>query len=352
MTDVEKQVGSGLLKIQTGRVAKQADGAVTVQYGDTVVLVTAVAQEMKEDKGFFPLIVEYRAKHYAAGKIPGGRYSKREGRPGTKEVLIARLIDRPIRPLFPEGYGDEVQVYVTVLSYDGENDPDVLSLIGASAALGVSDIPFNGPLGAVRVGRIDDSEMPDLGIVRRRYLLGRVLATGKDHSHVRLSGTEPDLADKNVSYGFVSRGRDQFHVVRRGIRLHGLQRGCPLAVVAGLCGFLLSLEAKDHVFARLSPPPNRHRHVALYHHVVAEEVRQTEMGGSVSAVTFAGQIEGEGHRSHVSRSSGQRVLPTRTLLDAIHMHAGRLQEISEGVAGQFHGSVLEERVDFSIRSNG
>ena len=150
----EMNLGGKQLSIETGRVAKQAGGAVVVQYEDTVVLVAVVASKKpREGIDFFPLTVEYRKKAYAAGKIPGG-YFKREGRPGENEVLSARIIDRPIRPLFPENYRNEVQVHVMVLSSDRENDPDVMGLIGASAALSISDIPFMGPISAVRIGRI------------------------------------------------------------------------------------------------------------------------------------------------------------------------------------------------------
>ncbi len=143
------------LSIEAGRVARAADGAAWVRYGDTVVLVTAVAsKQAREGIDFFPLTVDYQERAYAAGKIPGG-FFKREGRPHEKETLTARLIDRPIRPLFPSGYHQDVQVIATVLSADQENDPDVLAVVGASAALSVSPIPFLGPIGCVRVGRLD-----------------------------------------------------------------------------------------------------------------------------------------------------------------------------------------------------
>ena len=141
------------LSIEIGRLAKQADGAALVQYGETVVLVTAVAaRDLKLDTDFFPLTVDYQEKTFAAGKIPGG-FFKREGRPSEKEILTCRLIDRSIRPLFSEGLRCETQVIATVLSADRENDPDVVAMLGASAALHVSDIPFNGPLAGVRIGR-------------------------------------------------------------------------------------------------------------------------------------------------------------------------------------------------------
>ncbi len=147
-------IGDKQIIIETGKLAKQADGAVTVQVGETIVLVAAVAAtKAKEGQDFFPLTVDYREKAAAAGKFPGG-YFKREGRPTEKEILTCRLTDRPIRPLFPKGWYNEVQVQTVLLSADGENDPDILSIIGASAALMVSDIPWAGPLGAARIGRV------------------------------------------------------------------------------------------------------------------------------------------------------------------------------------------------------
>jgi polyribonucleotide nucleotidyltransferase len=152
---VEKEIAGRKLILEVGEVAKQANGAVMVWYGETVVLVTtAVAPELREGIDFVPLTVDYREKAYAAGKIPGG-FFKREGRPSEREILTSRLIDRPIRPLFPKGFRQETQVIAFVLSADTENDPDILAMIGASVALTISDIPFGGPIGAVRIGRID-----------------------------------------------------------------------------------------------------------------------------------------------------------------------------------------------------
>src|SRR6476620_1833438 len=148
-------IGQNQITIETGKLAKQADGAVTITMGETIVFVAAVsASKAKPGQEFFPLTVDYREKAAAAGKFPGG-YFKREGRPTEKEILTSRLIDRPIRPLLPKGWYNEVQVQSIVLSADGENDPDMLALVGASAALMVSDIPWEGPLGAVRIGRVN-----------------------------------------------------------------------------------------------------------------------------------------------------------------------------------------------------
>src|SRR4030042_3266005 len=152
---VERQIGGRTLSMETGKIARQAHGAVLVHYAATIVLVAATtAPPRLEDIDFFPLTVEYREKQSAAGKFPGG-FIKREGRPSTKETLTARMIDRPIPPLFPDGYFEEVQVIASVLSADRENDPDIPGLVGASAALSLSKIPFMGPTGSCRVGRVN-----------------------------------------------------------------------------------------------------------------------------------------------------------------------------------------------------
>ena len=143
------------LKVEVGEIAKQADGAVLVRFNDTVILSTACAQkEPKEGTDFFPLTVGYEEKQYAVGKIPGS-FLRREGRPGEHATLTARLIDRPIRPMFPEGFRSEVQVVNTVMSVDQDATPEMASMFGSSLALGISDIPFDGPIAGVYVGRID-----------------------------------------------------------------------------------------------------------------------------------------------------------------------------------------------------
>ncbi len=182
------ELGGRTLSIQTGKIAKQASGAVVVQYGDTVVLVTVVSSEEKRDTDFLPLTVEYQEKIYAAGRIPGNYFRREIGRPSEKETLTARLIDRPIRPLFPKGYRNETQIIATVLSMDQENDPDTLAMIGASAALETSDIPFAGPIAAVRVGRIngefkinpiiEDWEKSDINIIVAGSKSGVVMMEG------------------------------------------------------------------------------------------------------------------------------------------------------------------------------
>ena len=147
--------GGRRLTLETGKIARQADGAVLATYGETTVLCTAVAMKsVKAGQDFFPLTVNYQEKTFAAGKIPGG-FFKREGRPSEKETLVSRLIDRPLRPLFASGFRNETQVICTVLSHDLENDPDIVAMIGASAALTISGIPFLGPIAGARVAYID-----------------------------------------------------------------------------------------------------------------------------------------------------------------------------------------------------
>src|SRR6201997_3385662 len=153
---VEIDWGGRPLRLETGKIARQADGAVLATYGETVVLATVVAAKTpREGVDFLPLTVDYQEKAYAAGRIPGG-YFKREGRPTEKETLVSRLIDRPIRPLFVDGWRNETQVIITTLSHDMENDPDVVAMVAASAALTLSGVPFKGPIGAARVGFSND----------------------------------------------------------------------------------------------------------------------------------------------------------------------------------------------------
>src|SRR5690349_14460221 len=151
---VEREIGGRKLSIETGTLAKLADGSVSVQYGDSVVFGAVVRADPRPGIDFFPLQVDYRERRAAAGKFPGG-FMKREGRPTTKEILTARLIDRPLRPLFPKGFMDEVQIHLNVLAADQQNDPDILAGIAASAAIAISDIPFTTPTAHVRIGRID-----------------------------------------------------------------------------------------------------------------------------------------------------------------------------------------------------
>ena len=161
---IEHQFAGRTLSLEIGRMANLAQGSCLVQFGDTVVLCAATVQDKPTHLPFFPLTVEYREKTYAAGKIPGG-FFKREGRPAEKEILSARMIDRPIRPLFPKGFMHETQLACFILSADQENDADVLAMLGASVALNMSKIPFDTPVASVRVGRIKDTWVLNLSLI-------------------------------------------------------------------------------------------------------------------------------------------------------------------------------------------
>jgi polyribonucleotide nucleotidyltransferase len=201
---ITAQVGDQQVIIETGKLAKQADGSVTVQLGDTIVIVAAVAAtKAKEGQEFFPLTVDYREKAAAAGKFPGG-YFKREGRPTEKEILTSRLTDRPIRPLFPKGWYNEVQVQSIVLSADGENDPDVLSIVGASTALMLSDIPWAGPLGAVRVGRVQGKLIANPTHTQMKESDLDLVYVGNENDIVMYEGSAKEIpeADFNAALKF------------------------------------------------------------------------------------------------------------------------------------------------------
>src|SRR5207248_1417817 len=201
---VTAQIGANSISIETGKIAKLADGSVVVSCGETMVMASAVsATTIKEGQDFFPLTVDYREKAAAAGKFPGG-YFKREGRPTEKEILTSRLIDRPIRPIFAKGWYNEVQVQALVLSADGENDPDMIALVGASAALMVSDIPWSGPLGAARVGRVKGQFIANPTHTEMIESDLDLVYVGNEHDMVMYEGSAKEIseADFNAALKF------------------------------------------------------------------------------------------------------------------------------------------------------
>ncbi|MCR9265982.1 MAG: polyribonucleotide nucleotidyltransferase [Alphaproteobacteria bacterium] len=215
MFDIQKETiewAGRPLTIETGRVARQADGAVMVTYGETTVLATAVGvKAAKEGQDFFPLTVNYQEKTFAAGKIPGG-YFKREGRPSEKETLTSRLIDRPIRPLFAPGFKNEVQVMITVLSHDMENDPDVVGMVGASAALVLSGLPFMGPIGAARVGYIDGEYVINPAVDDMEDSALDLVVAGTTDAVMMVESEAKELSEE-VMLGAVVAGHEAFQPV-------------------------------------------------------------------------------------------------------------------------------------------
>ncbi|HXF99499.1 MAG TPA: polyribonucleotide nucleotidyltransferase, partial [Bacteroidota bacterium] len=200
MNIVKKEVliGGKPFTIETGRFAKQADGAVMARYGDTMVLATVVAEkEEKDDLDYFPLQVEYREKAASAGKIPGG-FLKREARPSEKEILSARLIDRPIRPMFPDWFKCETQVIVTVYSSDQEHDGDTIGAVAASAALCISDIPFEGPIAEVRVGRINGEFIVNPTYTQLQQSDMDVTVAGTEDSIVMVEGEAKEISEEDM----------------------------------------------------------------------------------------------------------------------------------------------------------
>jgi polyribonucleotide nucleotidyltransferase len=192
------EIAGKTLTIETGRMAKQADGAVIVTIGETMIIATVVAAKTaKEGQDFFPLTVEYREKFYAAGKIPGG-FFKREGKAREKEVLTSRLIDRPLRPLFPEGYLNEVQIITQVISFDGINDPDIIAIIGSAAALEISDIPFDGPVGAVRVGKVGDNIIINPTNEEIENSSVNVIIAGTENAVTMIEGEAKELTEEQM----------------------------------------------------------------------------------------------------------------------------------------------------------
>ncbi|HVK00551.1 MAG TPA: polyribonucleotide nucleotidyltransferase, partial [Gemmatimonadales bacterium] len=213
---IETQFAGRSLTLETGRLAKQAAGSALVRFGDTMVLAAVTVSPNISTLPFFPLTVEYREKTYAAGKIPGG-FLKREGRPSDKEILASRLIDRSIRPLFPEGFKNEVQVFVTVLSADQENDADILGVVAASTALSLSPVPWNGPLGAVRVGRVEGNWILNPTFQQLEFSTIDLVVSGSTDSIVMVEGGSLEVSEAEIL--------EALKVAQKGIRdTIGLER--------------------------------------------------------------------------------------------------------------------------------
>lgn len=202
------QYGEHTVTLKAGKIARQASGAVFASMGDTTVMVTIVAQKEENDRDFFPLTVDYEERTYAAGRIPGS-FFKREGRPSEKAILTCRLMDRPLRPLFPKDFSQEVQIVSTVMSIDPEIDPDIVAMIGAAAAIEISGVPFNGPVGASRVGYVDGEYVlnPDASVLKEQSQLDLVVAGTKDA--VLMVESEADMLSEEIMLGAVMYGHEQ-----------------------------------------------------------------------------------------------------------------------------------------------
>jgi polyribonucleotide nucleotidyltransferase len=341
MQHVEKEIGGRKLLLEVGEVAKQANGSVLVWYGETVVLVTAVvAPEVREGIDFVPLTVDYREKAYAAGKIPGG-FFKREGRPSEREILTSRLIDRPIRPLFPKGFRQETQVIAFVLSADTENDPDILAMIGASVALTVSDIPFNNPIGAVRIGRINGEFVINPTHQQQAVSDLDLVIAGVDEGIVMVEGS-----GREVSEEVLVEGLEVGHGVIREII--ALQRD--LRETAGKAKFSIVAEDLDTQLVQHV----RHLAVPRVHAAIripekqARERRMSEVLGEVLAALDEGPPEVHIAVPKLIEVIERDELRTMVLEEGLRADGRRPHDIRPisirvGVLPRTHGSALFTR---------
>jgi polyribonucleotide nucleotidyltransferase len=213
---VQVEVGGRPLTLETGKLAKQANGAVLVKYGDTQLLVTACMDPHPNDRDFLPLTVDYREYTYSAGKIPGG-FFKREGRPSEREILISRLIDRPLRPLFPEAWRNETQIVGLVLSADSENDPDVIAVTGASAAAFISDLPFDKPIAAVRVGLLEGQLVANPTVAEQKKSLLNIVVAGSEDAIVMIEAGALEVSEDTIAEA-LSFGHEQIRRIIAAIR--------------------------------------------------------------------------------------------------------------------------------------
>src|SRR5437667_2312244 len=213
---VSVEVGGRTLTLETGKVAKQANGAVYARYGDTVVLVTACMASTLNERDFLPLTVDYREYTYSAGKIPGG-FFKREGRPSEREIPVARLIDRPMRPLFPDAWRNETQIVAMVLSADSENDPDVIAVTGASAAAFISDLPFDKPIAAVRVGLLEGQLVANPTVAEQKTSLLNIVVAGSEDAIVMIEAGALEVTEETIADA-LSFGHEQIRRIIAAIR--------------------------------------------------------------------------------------------------------------------------------------
>jgi len=349
MFDIQKEViewGGRTLTLETGHVARQADGAVMATYGDTTVLCTVVgAKSVKPGQDFFPLTVNYIEKFYAAGKIPGG-FFKREGRPSEKETLVSRLIDRPVRPLFPAGFKNEVQIICTVLSHDLENDSDIVAMVGASAALCLSGVPFMGPIGGAKVGYIDgeyvlNPTMPELADDKNALEL--VVSGTRDA--VLMVESEAQELPEDVMLGAVNFGHEQQQaVIDAIIRLaeKAAKEPWELAEPEDVSALQAKIEevGGDAIRAAYGLTVKQERTQAL---AVAKTTIKEAFAGDIDAGTVTEQKIGElikGLESDIVRGN---ILKTGTRIDGRDLETVRPIVSEAGILPRTHGSALFTR---------
>ncbi len=340
---VELDWGGQPLTLETGKVARQADGAVLATLGETVVLATVVsAKTPKAGIDFFPLTVNYQEKYFAAGKIPGG-YFKREGRPTEAETLTSRLIDRPIRPLFPAGYKNETQVIITVLQHDMENQPDVLAMVAASAALTISGVPFMGPIGAARVGYVDGEYVLNLPIDRRDDSKLDLVMAGTADAVLMVESEAKELSEE-VMLGAVMFGHQQSQkVIDAIIKLAELAAKEPRefepADMSALEGEMLSL-----VEAELRDAYKNTDKMARYDAVDAVKAKvKAHFTPEEGEATYTPEQIGAVFKSLQAKVVRWNILDTKTRIDGRDLETVRPIVSEVGVLPRTHGSAIFTR---------
>jgi polyribonucleotide nucleotidyltransferase len=337
--------GGKRLSFETGRMAKQASGAALVTQGESVVLATAVAApEPKEGIDFFPLTVDYREYAYAGGRIPGG-FIKREGRPSEREILTSRQIDRPVRPLFPEGFRNETQVIVLVFSADKENDPDVIGINAASAALALSDIPFGGPVGAVRVGQVNGEFMVNPTYTERRDSAINITVVATKHGIVMVESGSSEVAEETV-IGAIEFGHEEIKKIIAGIEQLVELAGKPKREVVAPefdTAYYSALRAK--VGGRLADALDTKTHPKTESYALVKKLKD-ELAAEITDAEKAGEEKKklakyyEALRENIFREqvTKERIRPDRRAFDQI-----RPITIEVGVLPRTHGSALFTR---------
>ena len=333
--------GGQLLVLETGKVARQADGAVMARLGDTIVLCTAVgARSVKPGQDFFPLTVNYQEKAFAAGKIPGG-FFKREGRPSENETLVSRLIDRPIRPLFPDGFRNEVQVVATVLSHDMENDPDIVAMVGCSAALTLSGIPFFGPIAGARVGYVDGQYVLNPTLAQRKQSQLDLVVAGTAEGVLMVESEAQELSE-DVMLGAVEFGHKNFQAVIQGI--------IELAEVAAKDPWPVAEESDAQKALKARIAELGRAQMAEAYKIIPKLERQNAVGAVKKAVVA--QLEAEGLDAGAAKGLlkeleadvvRNNILDTGMRIDGRDTRTVRPIVAEVGVLPRSHGSALFTR---------
>ena len=270
---VTVEVGGRTLTLETGKLAKQANGAVVARYGDTVVLVTACMDTKANDRDFLPLTVDYREYTYSAGKIPGG-FFKREGRPSEREILTSRMIDRPMRPLFPDAWRNETQIVAAVLSADSENDPDVIAITGASAAAFISDLPFVTPIAAVRVGLLEGQLVANPTVAQQKTSLLNIVVVGSEHALVMVEAGALEVSEDTVAEA-LSFGHEQVRRIIAAIRqLHDQLKPKKVEVPPAPFDEQLAKEIEQKYGARLHDALDTAKHPKKESYKLVDELKK------------------------------------------------------------------------------